>query len=90
MAGFIFKSANELFSMEVTRNPNKLRVKSSATNYRWVRQPWRMLFDKGVESFQEEQAKNLSDAQFWLAIQAAMQQVGYKLIRRYGETGRNS
>lgn len=75
----IFQGGNETVKYDIDREKKILRAASSQSNYRLIRQPWRMLFDKGKETNQEELTDKLNDDGFKKAIILAMAQIGYEL-----------
>lgn len=75
----IFQGGNEIVKLIIDRDNKKLKVVTSNTNYKVVETPWKFLFDKGKEDFQEKITDKLGDKEFRLAIVASMAQIGYVL-----------
>lgn len=74
----IGRGQSELMCFLIDRKSKKLEVFSSKTNYKFVDQPWKMLFDPGKEDVQEAQTDTLTDDQFEKHLDAAMLLVGYR------------
>jgi len=77
-----FKGANRFVILDIDRDNKILKVSSSKTRYKFVEQPWAMLFDKGKEKFQETISDRLNDNQFIKEIIYSMAKVGYRLVKR--------
>lgn len=74
----LYECEEELFCFEIDRENSLLEVSSRATEYKFVSQPWTMLFDKGMEKEQDESTTKLNDKEFELAIDLSMREAGYK------------
>lgn len=80
MEELTFKGGSEIIRMRYDRATKSAYVATSQTNYREVKVPWKYLFDKGKEHFQEKVTDKFNDKNFRLSVVASMIQYGYKLI----------
>ena len=74
----LFQGQSEVVLYIIDRKNKNFKLFSSKTNYQLQEMPWKMLFDKGQEKFQDELTQNLSDEEFKFVMRQAMAQYGYK------------
>jgi len=78
----IYKMTNSdnFIAFDIDRVHKSLEVNSTKTGGKWVKRPWRELFDAGKEAEQEERTDGYSDIDFLIEITSSMNKLGYALL----------
>jgi len=71
---------DECIGYIIDRKNKKFEISTSMTKYKFIEQPWLMLFDKGNEEEEDKKLQNLSDNEFIKEIDKAHIQLGYKRV----------
>lgn len=77
----VYSCGSEAVGMIIDRKTKTFEIANSKTNYALMKQPWKMLFDKGKEEQQEKKTDLMTDEEFIKEIDNSMAKVGYLKVK---------